>query len=109
MKSSEIALMAAVSAFAVLVAAFSLPGVDLPFALSLFCLPLAGFFALEALGKAGIATPARELLFAAACLVSYFFAAFSFSAIGSLPSFVFVPLLLCVPAAVQLVRHAVFG
>lgn len=109
MKSSEIALMAAVSALAALLAAAGLPGVGIPFMLALFCLPLAGFFALEAMGKAGLASPAGELLFGAACIVSYFFAAFSFSAIGSLASFAFVPLLLCVPAAVRMGRRFVSG
>lgn len=105
MKSSGFVAIAAVSAIAALLAVSSLNGVTAPFALALLCIPAVGFFALETMGKAGLSTPGRELLFISASAAAYFFAAFSLSATAYLSAFAFAPLLLCVPAATGLALH----
>ncbi len=108
MKLEGFAASFAVSAF--LAGYFFLSGaVEAAPALALFALAQAGYFALAELKKCGMATPAAETAFAAAILACYFAAALSLSALSSLLSLSFVPLVLLVPAITGAVHHYVSG
>ena len=100
---------AVVSALVVLFILFANAGtgVTLPFAVALFALSLAGFFALAAFKKAGIAASNADYLFIGVVFGCYFIAAIALSAFSAVLAYAFIPIVFCAPAVGMIVRGAI--
>lgn len=98
----SLAVSALVAAFIMLSGAGG--GVSPLFAAALLALSMAGFFALAAFRKAGVAHPGAEYLFIGAVLACYAVAAMALGAFSSILPFAFVPLAFSAPAVGALVR-----
>lgn len=77
------------------------------YAVSLFALSLAGFFALQYLGKAGLGSPDSAYFYLVVVIASFLASAFSFYALSTVLPLFFLPLCLAVPAFSSLARFFV--
>ncbi len=84
-------------------------GVTPLFALALFALSQAGFFATAALRKGGVSSPGAEYLLILVVTGAFLSAAISLVAFSSVLPLIFVPLALAAPAAGTLCRSFVSG
>ncbi len=99
-------LSAAVSAFVVLLLMlFDSPGAITPmFAIGLFALSQAGYFALQSARKAEQESPDTEYLFIIVIITSFLLAIVSFNAFSAALPLLFVPAALCAPAFAAIAR-----
>jgi hypothetical protein len=106
MKFGEFEQSLAVSAAAVaLIVLFDTQGRIPPlFAVALFALSQAGFFALGALRKGGLGSPDAEYLFIVVAIGAFLATSLSFLAISAAVQLFFVPVALCIPAVASLAR-----
>lgn len=89
-------------------ALFALTGTASPlFAVSLFALSQAGYFALLQLQKGGIKQPWPAALLVLATFACFFIAALLFNAINSLPALVVIPAMFILPSIVVAAREIV--
>jgi len=106
MKFEEFEQQLAVSAFVVAAATLMKAGGGISplFALALFGLSQAGFFALAALKKSGMKSPSAEYSFVLAVFACFFVASFAFSGLSFAVSYLFLPLVFSTPAVVGAVK-----
>ncbi|MCX8195017.1 MAG: hypothetical protein N3G22_02835 [Candidatus Micrarchaeota archaeon] len=102
---------AAFSAAAIAVFLISDQGavLSLPFALSLFALSQAAFFAIISLREAGTSPPYSEYLSISANFAGFLICALSFFAFSAILPLSFLPAILSAPAAAILARRYISG
>jgi hypothetical protein len=109
----DFTLSVAVSVLAV--AAVSVYGADSSapmsplFIIALFSLCVASHFAVEALAKSGISKAKAAALYAVVVFASYGAMAISFASLALISRFIYVPFVLCIPAAVAAIKDSVSG
>ncbi|MCX8174916.1 MAG: hypothetical protein N3E51_01800 [Candidatus Micrarchaeota archaeon] len=111
MNLDDFQFSAAFSFLAVLAAFFggAAPGAGALFFASLFAACGVGYLFLSELQKSGTSGKKAAYLYAASCLLSFFAAMLFSGSLNPLSSFLFLPALLCAPAAACLIKPLLFG